>query len=378
MSSISNASIPSVVPVSKSNSSAAGKTAKPATDLQQLNQLAAGWRLLGQHTNSPINQFEWSMACAAAFAPTQRLNVMMVGPEIEPIAIAPLHPQTLNGIGYMAMLGVQELHEPMDLVYRDQEALDCLVSALLRDGQPLLLERLPADSLTVTTFHRLCRRRAAIVQRPQMSWPYIALDETWREPENNLNSGRRSDLRRARRHAQDKGPLSTQIITPKLDELDLLLDEAFRIEAASWKGQTGTALACDATRAAFYRHYAHAAAERGILRLCFLRIDQHPVAMQLAIEHGGGFWLLKIGYDAQYAQCSPGMLLLRDTIQYAVEKGLKSYEFLGLVAPWTQVWTRQYRDSVSLRVYPASVRGTSAFFRAASGSLFRKWRLNGG
>ena len=39
------------------------------------------------------------------------------------------------------------------------------------------------------------------------------------------------------------------------------------IEANSWKGDAGTALAHDRQRAEFFRHYAHAAAREGILRI---------------------------------------------------------------------------------------------------------------
>jgi hypothetical protein len=38
--------------------------------------------------------------------------------------------------------------------------------------------------------------------RPRQSCPYIALDDSWVEPESHLNAGRRSDLRRARRKAE--------------------------------------------------------------------------------------------------------------------------------------------------------------------------------
>src|SRR5439155_13822651 len=112
-------------------------------------------------------------------------------------------------------------------------------------------------------------------------------------------------------------------------ELDRLLDEVFRVEAAGWKGREGTALANDSVRGMFYRRYAAAACRQGILRLCFLRIGDRVAAVQLGVESEGRFWLHKIGYDEAFAKCSPGMLLLRDTIRYAASRSLRSYEFLG-------------------------------------------------
>src|SRR5206468_8833130 len=85
-----------------------------------------------------------------------------------------------------------------------------------------------------------------------------------------------------------------------------------------------------------------------------------PVAMQLAVESGGRFWLLKIGYDERFARCSPGTLLTIEMLRYAASRRLRSYEFLGTVEPWTLMWTRFIRPCVSLLAYPATPPGMAA------------------
>jgi len=84
------------------------------------------------------------------------------------------------------------------------------------------------------------------------------------------------------------------------------------------------------------------------------------VGMQLAVEHEGSLWLLKIGYDPAYAKCSPGNLLMLYTLGDAARRGLRSYEFLGSVAPWTATWTTELRPFLSVRFYPRSVQGVLA------------------
>ena len=44
--------------------------------------------------------------------------------------------------------------------------------------------------------------------------------------------------------------------------------------------------------------------------------------MQVAVETGGRFWLLKVGYDERFARCSPGSLLLLETIRHAATTGV--------------------------------------------------------
>ncbi|HEX3727660.1 MAG TPA: GNAT family N-acetyltransferase, partial [Pirellulales bacterium] len=261
-----------------------------------------------------------------------------------------------------------------NLVWGDARSLERLTSALVRCATPLYLERVMAGSPAVAKLKRRFWGRAVILTRPQAACPYIALDESWLTPEQHLNSGRRSDLRRARRKAEQSGPVTIEIHTPDLEELPHLLDMAFEVEARGWKGRARTALAHDAVRAVFYRQYAQTACTEGILRICFLRIGDRVAAMQLAIEHGGGFWLLKVGYDDRFAQCSPGLLLMRETIRYAVEAGLERYEFLGRAEAWTEVWTKTEHTCVSLRVYPLGVRGLAALAADLGAVAFRKWR----
>jgi CelD/BcsL family acetyltransferase involved in cellulose biosynthesis len=339
----------------------------------EVDALEDGWRQMAESL-PPMAQFDWTRACLHAFASGAAPCVVAVERGGHLAALAPLVTKRLRGIRRLLMAGISDLYEPMDLAWTEERALERLVAALARCGRPLWFERFPADSTSLQKLKRGFRGRAVVISRPQAKCPYIALDETWLDPEAHLNSGRRSDLRRARRKAEQSGPVTTEIHTPDLNELAGLLDTAFDVEAQSWKGEAGTALAHDAHRAVFYRQYAEAACMAGVLRICFLRIGDRVAAMQLAIEQGGGFWLLKVGYDARFANCSPGMLLMRDTIRYAVEAGARSYEFLGRAETWTRVWTETEHPYVSLRVYPLGVRGLLALAADGVAIIHERWR----
>ena len=91
-----------------------------------------------------------------------------------------------------------------------------------------------------------------------------------------------------------------------------------------------------------------------------------------AVESGRGFWLLKIGHDSEYERCSPGTLLMLETVRYAAKRGLSSYEFLGTVEPWTRMWTQTVRPYVSLLFYPTTARGGLALALDAAGVAYRR------
>jgi CelD/BcsL family acetyltransferase involved in cellulose biosynthesis len=223
-----------------------------------------------------------------------------------------------------------------------------------------LLGRIEASSPSAEALRRACGRLTVAYTRPVAPYPWIPLDESWEEPEQKFNSDRRSDMRRARRRAEKLGEVTTEVLSPGVEELPPLLDELFRVEAAGWKGREGTALAADEKRRLFFVRFAEEAASAGFLRIAFLRIGGRSAAVQLAADCGGRFWLLKVGYDEEFKRSSPGTLLMLETIRQSAKEGLSSYEFLGTAEAWTRVWTEHERDCVALRTYPPRPGGLAA------------------
>lgn len=344
--------------------------------LNSIDEIEEGldhWKQLDLHSNSPLNESIWFREALLAFASEGTPSISAVTIDDRWIAVAPFVEKVLRGARRWCLAGVGELHEPADFVAFDRASLNQLLHALLRAGRPILLERVLVQSPSIESITEIFRRRAIVINRPQASCPFIKLDETWCEPESHLNAGRRSDFRRARRKAEKIGDVAIQIINPGVDELEGLLDRAFEVEGKSWKGDAKTALVHDSKRAQFFRAYAHRAAEAGILRICFLKIDGQPAAMQLAVEHKQGFWLLKVGYDHHFRSCSPGLLLMRETIRYSAEQGLETYEFLGEAEDWTAVWTKSERPTVSMWIYPLSWSGFHALFVDLAAKLLFRW-----
>ena len=345
----------------------------PSVSPRQIDGIAPFWRSLERDITSPIQQCLWSESCCATLPLNGKLQLIVAKTGSQSGAIAPL--VRANGVlGRLEHLGVKILREPTELVFSDLAALKSLANALVKLGSPLFLDRISADSPTIAAIQEAYRGRGLVLIRPAKPYPRILLHEGWRKPESRLNSGRRSDLRRAARIAEKIGPLSYEILSPAPSQLAPILQEALEVEAANWKGSEGSAMARDSLRGPFYRHYAAAASAAGILRVCFLRVGSKAVAMQLALESARGFWLLKIGHREEYARCSPGMLLLAETIRYAASRGLASYEFLGNAHDWTRIWTPDEVQTVTIRAYPFRVRSVVALAVDAFQSALRRFQ----
>ena len=266
---------------------------------------AQRWDLIAEEANSPMHQYAWVKACTDAFATCGELQLIVVGAD-QPRALGPFIMRS-GPLNRMECLGVAELYEPTDFPYSDFDSLACLIDALVRLRRPLLLRRVPADSPVLNALKEALKSRGVLITRAATGYPWIQLDASWTQPEEKLSASRRSSFRRARRKAHSIGPIDYEVLSPRPHELPPLLAESFRVEAAGWKGRTGSALLSDPHRRQFYEKYATIASEKGILRLSFMRIGGEVAATQIAVESGGRFWLLKVGYDERFPATRPAI-----------------------------------------------------------------------
>lgn len=337
--------------------------------------LVLGWQALDTMAATlPTQSYAFAAALSRSMLAEACVEVLLV---LTAMGIGGLLP-LCRSAGYFArwrMIGALEVFEPGDALCDGEETADALACEVVRKGRPLRLDRLPADSRMVPALRSALRGKGLVSVRPAVPCPKITLDDTWREPESRFNSGRRSDFRRAARKAEVLGTVTCQVLSPAAHEFDALFDEAIGVELRSWKKEAGSALGADRDKEAFFRDYFRAACRDGTFRIAFLRIDGRAVAMQMAVEKSGRYWLFKIGYDEAFGKCSPGTLLMLHTLGWAARRGLRSYELLGNVERWiADFWTREQNDCVQVRTYPFNLRGLGAL--AGDGACWLRARLD--
>jgi CelD/BcsL family acetyltransferase involved in cellulose biosynthesis len=339
-------------------------------DLDELDAIAGRWDALAGTSAMPTQRFPWVRSSLSAFGGRPAILAVFRGDEL--VGAAPLVASAAGGA--LQLLGVEELFEPSDFLAADEEALEALAVTLADAGTCLYLQRVPSGSPTPDALRRAYRGRGLVTSRPGPAFPYIPLDDRALEPESLLASRRRSDVRRARRRAEALGPVRHELLAPRRGGVPAVLTRVMAIEAAGWKGRAESALVHDPARAAFFRHWALGAAARGTLRAGFLRAGDEVLAAELGCECAGSLWLFKIGYDERAARCSPGTLLLLETIREAARRGLESVELLGEVEPWTVPWTGLAHDAVSVRVFPASLQGGAHLARTVGHTVGERLR----
>ena len=277
------------------------------------------------------------------------LHLFVVRREGQVTGLAPMQIKRRGAALVLEHLATYEIYEPTDLLYESEADALALLRCMLRYRLPFVLGRLPHDSCIPSLLPSLVRPPAWARTLPMHRYPAVDLRLY---PEGELNSGRRSDLRRMRRKASERGVWRHEVLQPAPQHVSALLDKAIDIEAHSWKVETGRALRQNLVVQTFLRDYLPREAAAGSLRLAFAYSGEQAVAMQIAIACGEGYWLLKIGYDARLASVAPGQLLMQDTMRYSVDQHLQTYELMGVTADWIRMWTTQEHASWRVEVFP--------------------------
>jgi hypothetical protein len=142
------------------------------------------------------------------------------------------------------------------------------------------------------------------------------------------------------------------------DRLDALLEEGFRIEPSGWKAERGAAIVSRPETLRFYTEVAEWAAERGWLRLAFLRVGGRPIAFQFGLEQDRQYYFLKGGFDPAFERFAPAKILVHDMLERAFRLGLWRFNFLGGNEAWKLEWTPTCRGRVVLHAFSPTWLGS--------------------
>jgi CelD/BcsL family acetyltransferase involved in cellulose biosynthesis len=270
---------------------------------------------------------------------------------------------------------VRNDHTPRVDLVGDAALVPTLWQSLRQSGRwdTLELKGLPADSPLASTLPELARAdRCRVEIRETSRAPWFLVDGI----EQRIHRRFRGDMRRLERQV---GGVELERVTTFDREA---IDDVLKLEAAAWKGAAGTAIACDARLASFYRALARVFARKGSLTMAFLRARGVRIAAQFALEDATTFYLVKVGYDPEYAHFGPGQILVRETAADAARRGLERYDLLGKDTAWKMKWTSLVRAHVEMTIYAPSARGRARHFvrevaRPLVGRALRRLRRQG-
>ena len=340
--------------------------------MDSLNKIKDMWNKLAANFNSPLLTYEWFLSCAQAFYRVEDLHIIVLFDKNHVTAIAPLAFNKINGTRCLELLGTFTLHEPSGLLYDSPDSLRILLDAISNQNYPCNLSRLPYESDIYSNFKKVSAFKGILFSIPGSRTPYLDISTDWDRYFNSLSSRRRYDYRKSRRMLEELGPVDFKMINSDDIKNEKWLNLAFDIEASGWKGGKGSAIKFNSSLISFFKIFTKLTQKNDSFRMCFLQCNEQFIAMLIGIEFYNKFWVIKIGYNDDWAKYSPGIQLIFETIKWSFERNLHGYEFLGSNEDWIRIWTHDSHEYTTLVYYPYSIRGMASLTKDTMHFLYRK------
>ena len=343
----------------------------------EFQSLREEWNIIAESSPSPLMKHEFFSACLSVGYLGRIPSIFILRTEGRVTAIAPFERVRSHGVVRLNPIG-RDLHEPSGLLFTDESALHELLNAIRATRYPFLLARIGTGQAEHQALRMVQRWGDMVLPSDGGTSPYLSLEAGSEGFERGLSAARKSDIRRKRRRAERIGRLAMRVVCPTTADVDSTLDAFFKLEASGWKGRAGSAIISTPEKNGFFRHYGRSLAANGQLRMFILSIGNRDVAARMAIQYRNRLWELKICYDENFKDCSPGLLLTYDTIRYACDNKIDTFEFMGRISDWNSFWGVRLRHHSTIRFYPRGIRGLLCIGSdALTVALHRHVRLNG-
>ena len=110
------------------------------------------------------------------------------------------------------------------------------------------------------------------------------------------------------------------------------------VEDSGWKGDKGTSIIKQPDKLAYYQTLLSEYSKAESCQINVLWLGGQPIAAQFGIVAGDALHLLKIGFDEQFSDVSPGYLILERLINYLASEGSVSRISFVTGVGWIDRW----------------------------------------
>jgi CelD/BcsL family acetyltransferase involved in cellulose biosynthesis len=292
----------------------------------------AGWDALARRAQAPVPFLTWSFQTTwwKAFGRDPLHLFGVLDGAGDSVAMLPLY----RVDGALRLVGGTELADYLDLVAvagREEEAWKALLPALAAvEITQLDLRPVPARSPTATLLPVLAGASGFVCRLEREDrCPLLDLPSSWDLYLTQLSGKDRHELRRKLRRAQEADPRVDVARTAA--EVEAAMDGFLALHR---KSKAGKARFMDAPMEGFFREIVAAWARAGTLAVWTLGLAGRPAASVLCLEYGDTVGLYNSGFDPEARALAPGVALIARTIEDAIVRGFRRYDFLRGEEPY--------------------------------------------
>lgn len=323
---------------------------------------ATWWRHLGKG-RTPRLICAWDGRALAGLLPlAQERLALLPGVEVRRLAFLG---ERFGGADYLDVLApagqvaraaqaiFAHLAESADFDVLDLDGIDASSPSL-----PLLAARFGEDG------------RFRYVRTPRFTCPQVALDGSWTEV---LRRSRRADnFKRRLKQLRALDGFERRVVRDP-GEARAAFERFLALHEARWAGQGGSdAMGRPAIRD-FHREVVVRLAEAGWLRFEEVWVEGACRASIYGIDAGDAYCFYQSGYDPDpaWARRSVGLVCLGLSIEDAIGRGVRRYDFLRGTEGYKFDWSTGTRETVAVRVAARGIPATLLFAREGAEAAAR-------
>lgn len=336
-------------------------------DEQAWNALAAG-----SPTNSIFQTYQWVSSWEKSYKGQHELLYLSVSDPSGVVGVAPLmimkgdlNKRIIKFLGdgradYCDFLLAGDRHTALERIFDG-----------VNDAQDrwdvIELNSIPSESPTIAKVQDICRRSGYyVLQRQLYSCPTLIIKEHEAEAVKICN---KASLRRRLNYFQRTGSLTFKTVVGR----DVLpyLNGFFEQHIGRWAGTSTPSLFLEGPNRAFYQELALAMSDKEWLALSLVEFNGRPLAMHLGFDYNGRFLWYKPSFDRVYARHSPGLVMLRYLIGYAIEHERGEFDFTIGDEPFKTRFANTVRTTTQFQIFRDPLSLALAWSRRMLGAVRR-------
>ncbi len=241
------------------------------------------------------------------------------------VGIAPLRIQEKTA----RFIGGENVCDYQDMIVASNHHLEFFRAILTHLKQKKIhffeLAALRPESVSLTELPNLAEEMGYAVVCSQVAYSYeIELPRSWESYLKMLGGKQRHEIRRKLRRLNEAGQIRYRVIH-RPDEMSKNMDIFFSMFKASRPDKSEF---LTAQMVSFFRLLAQKTAQKGLLRMSFLDIDQEPAAGVMCFDYNDTVFLYNNGYDPRFGNLSVGFLSKVYSIKDSIERGKRRYDLL--------------------------------------------------
>jgi hypothetical protein len=347
---------------------------KTFTGLDGLRQVKDQWTHVFQGLSRKSFQYhyDWYRCYLEFLAPEEEIfHVYLIYNDREPVAIFPLREGTMkfHGVKLKVLETPHHGHLPFtDCIYENSERTSEVLTYFIKN-----LSAGAKMKWDAVVFHNLLEGSPVLASLAKDS-KVRAIKYLARKCSFFLTEGTYDDITRAftgnhRRNLKKKGKRLDSlgkiefVNSEKLESLVRDFDDFMEVEASGFKGEKGTksAINFDDRLIGFYKSLIESFAEEGGCNIHLLKLNGESIASQFCLLDDETMYVFKIAYREDFAQVSPGMILLGLSLDAATQNEKIKRVNLMTYKDFHRNWKPEFMDVFHVWVFNKSMMGTIKF-----------------